>query len=961
MTGIVLYLAGTLVRGLLVFAGAMLTERFAAHFLARGGRLVFYYLLLLLLLLPLPGTHYTWPESVPAEQPQVLHAPIPRASLAALPRTLPPEQTMTLPAAAAQSFKTLPPKAPFPWQALIVGLWLAGAAAIVCLKFRTYRIWKRRIETLQPIKDERVKRIFCELQKQFHLEQHPIALLDSDPLALGTCCFGLGRPSVLFPSSKTLYFSEDQLKMLLTHELAHIRRHDLQQRFYRNFLKIPLFFNPFLWFILKRLDCAAELACDDAVIHTLQLTPEKRRSYGKLLLDLAAILPASRIAGSPGIRSGAKDLQLRLQEAVSESRFSWFRLAVPLLGAVLIGAGCMLAPASSAPGPSSVSDLPSSAFHVIEGEFELTLELEAGAKPITSRFQYMSAVDNNGEPIPSAGNMVFYSSHINEKIPFKDKNNRYYAEKLGWTIYSIPDMEYTDSRMVLAGQDELVRRLKLPKRKLLMFGASSGATNAVNASLLYPERFDAIAALSPRRWYPEKKAFERKDNVVRLLAHNWDDGAGHESQEIQTDLEKLNMPGIFIQTPPNYDIIPSAFFHRAPHDFTKSLFQKFFQDIVQLRDANGGVIPPPEQWKDSFEQADGRTIRLPGKRLQPILRALPNELIGKNAIEHPLFFPAVSGKPAGTALLLIDPQFKNPMKLMDTLYYLATAGNVNVYALELFVPETLRANALECLNSIQDKLPLYVVALGRTGDAGISAAAATKNSAYLVKVSTIGTVLNSTLAAEAAKKPALPVVMYFDAPTASNDASGQIIGVNTNVPIGFGKTITALLEQSVRNEEIAAKPNDVPPVASRLPKLIEETTKQKKILDPAQPETIKAYIAALEKVNAETKRMQQAGVIDSLPTHQAQIAVYEAMLEYAGPLRPTLAESELDAVKLPILERLLATYKRYATDMQNKGNFGRDIDQAEWGSLLKRYAKTENELKILRLRRQVSPKPESIK
>ncbi len=599
-------------------------------------------------------------------------------------------------------------------------------------------------------------------------------------------------------------------------------------------------------------------------------------------------------------------------------------------------------------------------YRVVESEFSLTLELEQTFNemvdgsmqavkrtvPITSKFQYLSCVDANGKAVPSASNIVFYSPWLGEKVPFKDKNNRYYAEKLGWTVFAIPDMGYTDARMILAGQDKLTQIMELKPRKLLMYGGSSGATNSINASLLYPDRFDAVAAHSTRRWYPDKQGFTKKDSVVRLLTNNWYDGAGNEGVAVLADLKKLDMEGIHIETPPNWKQVTSPFFHRSPTDFSQALFHQYFKDIVKLRDANGGVVPPMKKWPVKIEKANGQALYLPGKNLQAVYQALPNDLVGKSAEAQPLFYPALSGKPAGAVLFLLDSEFKSQMKLLDLLYYFATKGNVDVYAMESADPQKIYLPAVKCLDSLKSDLPVYVVGLGKAGSSAVFAAVNSQNP-QIAKVSTIGTDRNSSIVAEAAKKPNLPVVMYYDVTIASNESEGSIIGVNVDAKLGFGPKIFGVLDEAVKPEAVKPVESKKARPVNRLPELTAEVKSLKEKIHLGKPETIKVYIDKLEALSAEAVKLEKVSMIDLTQVYQVQGDLGEAQLEYIGRLNPGKSPEELNQLRIGILDKLVKTYEKHSHLFYSRYNAGHTIDNDEQTKLHERYFKATEELKQL--------------
>lgn len=76
---------------------------------------------------------------------------------------------------------------------------------------------------------------------------------------------GLFRPVIVLPAS-FLSGTSDALDMVLTHELAHIRRRDIPWLFLANLAAALYWFNPLIWRLRRRMLLEAEKACDDSVL-----------------------------------------------------------------------------------------------------------------------------------------------------------------------------------------------------------------------------------------------------------------------------------------------------------------------------------------------------------------------------------------------------------------------------------------------------------------------------------------------------------------------------------------------------------------------------------------------------------------------------------------------------------------------------------------------------------------------
>ena len=125
----------------------------------------------------------------------------------------------------------------------------------------------------------------------------PVHLLQSDhPTLLVT--WGLARPRIILPSAASGW-SDERMHIVLSHELAHIRRGDWFVQMSAELLRSAYWFNPLVWLACRRLRQESEQACDDAVMSCGVEGPEYAEELVGLARDLkqrSAWLPAPAMA-----------------------------------------------------------------------------------------------------------------------------------------------------------------------------------------------------------------------------------------------------------------------------------------------------------------------------------------------------------------------------------------------------------------------------------------------------------------------------------------------------------------------------------------------------------------------------------------------------------------------------------------------------------------------------------------
>lgn len=107
---------------------------------------------------------------------------------------------------------------------------------------------------------------------------------------------GLLRPTILLPTSALTGLTASELEMILAHELAHVRRHDMWLHLVQRLAEVALFFNPALWLLSQQISklreyCCDELACDAIEAKEASETaPEAARlSYAQALLRVVEL------------------------------------------------------------------------------------------------------------------------------------------------------------------------------------------------------------------------------------------------------------------------------------------------------------------------------------------------------------------------------------------------------------------------------------------------------------------------------------------------------------------------------------------------------------------------------------------------------------------------------------------------------------------------------------------------
>lgn len=160
--------------------------------------------------------------------------------------------------------------------AVSLAILLTGVLRLAWLAMHARRITRGRWHILAE-----------EISRGYGLRR-PVTLLQSGhPSLLVT--WGLARPKVILPPAADDW-TDDRARVVLSHELAHIRRGDWIVQLSAELLRAFYWFNPLLWIACRRLRLESEHACDDEVMSRGVEGPD----YATHLVELARALNQRR-------------------------------------------------------------------------------------------------------------------------------------------------------------------------------------------------------------------------------------------------------------------------------------------------------------------------------------------------------------------------------------------------------------------------------------------------------------------------------------------------------------------------------------------------------------------------------------------------------------------------------------------------------------------------------------------
>ena len=146
---------------------------------------------------------------------------------------------------------------------LLVVLWALGAAAVVLRLGAGTMIVARLARRGARVDDGAWLSLAQRLATTLRLDR-PLTLLRGDRLGVPVT-WGIVYPIVLLPEDADAW-PEERRRYVLVHEMAHVKRLDALTQLVGQLALAVFWFNPLMWFAVRRMQLEREHACDDYVL-----------------------------------------------------------------------------------------------------------------------------------------------------------------------------------------------------------------------------------------------------------------------------------------------------------------------------------------------------------------------------------------------------------------------------------------------------------------------------------------------------------------------------------------------------------------------------------------------------------------------------------------------------------------------------------------------------------------------
>ncbi|MGB2714656.1 MAG: M56 family metallopeptidase, partial [Vicinamibacterales bacterium] len=256
-------------------------------------------LLMPMLSLALPRWQFPLVTVASSEMPPVSDAKALRAPAISRERDLPTTPSV----AASASIDSATPARDTFWTRLsnmtferaLLGIWALGVLLIIARVVIGVIAVQWMARRGQRVLDAPWMKMAVQLASEVGVSSN-ITFLRNRGASMPMAC-GVLRPAVLMPEEADEW-PTDRLRIVLLHELAHVKRHDCLTHLVAQVACAFHWFNPLAWMAARQVRTERERACDDLVLAAGTRGPD----YADQLLEIARVMRAGRY---PGVLAGA--------------------------------------------------------------------------------------------------------------------------------------------------------------------------------------------------------------------------------------------------------------------------------------------------------------------------------------------------------------------------------------------------------------------------------------------------------------------------------------------------------------------------------------------------------------------------------------------------------------------------------------------------------------------------------
>jgi len=172
-------------------------------------------------------------------------------------------------------------------------LWLTGVVGLAVITIVSEARTLRRLGREPSLDDERIADLVARCCREAGIGRRIVVQQGAGIVV--PAVVGVFRPRLLLPPAARMNLTPAQLRLVVHHELEHVRHHDVAQNWLLHAVLCLHWMNPLAWFAVRRLQSSRETVRDLGVLGRVRAS--SGRDYGLTILRIVEC--SSRVAAGP--------------------------------------------------------------------------------------------------------------------------------------------------------------------------------------------------------------------------------------------------------------------------------------------------------------------------------------------------------------------------------------------------------------------------------------------------------------------------------------------------------------------------------------------------------------------------------------------------------------------------------------------------------------------------------------
>lgn len=223
-------------------------------------------------------------------------------------------------------------------------IWAVGVLMSVVFLLIFKQRFKRKTLNLEEVRSLDIIQLLDECKKEVNVNKDMLVYIcDSFK---SPCISGIIKPKIYIPQCVCSIDKHKYLYHVLLHELTHYKRKDLV---YNSLAVIAImlhWFNPIVWFCMKKMKLQRECACDAYVLEIIG--EEKAEDYGMTLINFSKLISSNNKALQLAVFFETKNQIRRRIEMIKNFKKGSYRMSAAAVACCVVVSGVVLTNAVNA-------------------------------------------------------------------------------------------------------------------------------------------------------------------------------------------------------------------------------------------------------------------------------------------------------------------------------------------------------------------------------------------------------------------------------------------------------------------------------------------------------------------------------------------------------------------------------------------------------------------------------------